>query len=252
MNGEPTTRAAGSCAGRVAAEFVGTALLLATVVGSGVMGERLAAGNTALALLANALATSAMLVALIVTFGGISGARFNPLVTLLDLTRGRLRGDAALAEILGQFGGAFVGVVAAHAMFGLPPFAASLHARAGAAQLLSEGVATFGLIVVVGVGGDRATTLLPLAVGGYVGAGYWFTSSTCFANPAVTLARSLSDTFAGIRPADVPGFLLAQLGGAAVAALFVRGWSPASRVSVARPGPATSGVAEPVRPDASR
>ncbi len=224
MNGRPSAHPS-SAARAVAAEAFGSALLLATVVGSGVMGERLAGGSAAVALLANTLATSAMLFALIAVLGGVSAARLNPLVTLLALARGRLRLAQAAAEIVAQVVGAVVGVVAAHAMFDLPLFETSRHVRAGAAQLLSEGIATLGLVVVVGVGAERARTQLPLAVSSYVAAGYWFTASTCFANPAVTLARSLSDSFAGIRPHDVPGFLVAQFVGAAFGGVLVHWWT---------------------------
>jgi glycerol uptake facilitator-like aquaporin len=213
----------------IAAEAVGTMLLLAAVVGSGVMAERLAAGNDALALLANTLATGAMLVALIAAFGGISGAHFNPLVTAVEWSRRRIAPRRAAGYVAAQCAGAIAGVFAAHAMFGLPLVQAGTHARAGLPQLLSEGIATAGLLVVAGLTGARAAPLAPLAVGGYVAAGYWFTSSTCFANPAVTLARSLSDSFAGIRPADVPPFLLAQVLGAAVGGALVAAWTSPDR-----------------------
>jgi glycerol uptake facilitator-like aquaporin len=218
---------------RVAAEAVGSALLAATVVGSGIMGERLAGGNAAIALLANSLATAAMLVALIAAFAGVSGARFHPLVTLLELARRRIAPRAAAAEIFAQFAGMAAGVVAANAMFGLPLVEFSTHARTGPPQWFSEGVATCGLIVVIGLCAARAARWLPFAVAGYVAAGYWFTASTCFANPAVTVARCLSNTFAGIRPADVPGFLLAQVAGAAAGGLLVAWWTRADRRAVA-------------------
>jgi glycerol uptake facilitator-like aquaporin len=204
---------------RAVAEMVGTAFLVASVVGSGVMAEQLAGGSVALALLANAAATGAMLVALVATFGELSGAHFNPLVTLLELVRRRTSGRAAAAYVAAQLVGGALGVVGAHAMFGLPLVAASHHARAGAPQLLSELVATSGLILVVGLVGGKPSA--PFVVGGYVVAGYWFTASTCFANPVVTLARSASDTFSGIRPIDVGPFLAAQVVGAAVAAMLV-------------------------------
>lgn len=211
-----------SVARRCVAEAVGTALLLATVVGSGIMGERLAGGNVAIALLANTLATGAGLVALILTFGSISGAHFNPAVTLCDASQGGIPWREVPAYITAQFTGALIGVATANLMFELPVFFASQHARRGVAQLLSEFVATFGLLAVIwGCVRLRSSAATPFAVGAYITAAYWFTASTSFANPAVTLARSASDTFAGIRPIDVPGFMAAQLLGAAAArALF--------------------------------
>ena len=207
---------------RTSAEFVGTALLLATVVGSGIAGERLAAGNVALALLANTVATGAALVALILTFGPISGAHFNPAVTLADASRGGLPWREAFAYVAAQVAGAFAGVAAAHLMFGEPIFFASHHIRAGRAQLFSEFVATFGLLSIVWGCARRRSEVAPFAVGAYITAAYWFTASTSFANPAVTLARSVSDTFAGIRPVDVPPFVVAQLAGAVAATLLFR------------------------------
>ena len=202
---------------RVVSEAVGTAFLLAAVVGSGIMAERLSAGNVAIALLANTVATGAALVALILTFGPISGAHFNPAVTLADASQGNLPWREVPGYIAAQILGAFAGVAAANAMFGEPVFFASRHARAGDAQILSEFVATFGLLAVIwGCAGLRAGAV-PFAVGAYITAAYWFTASTSFANPAVTLARSASDTFAGIRLADVPGFIAAELAGAAAA-----------------------------------
>lgn len=201
---------------RAVAETFGTGLLVATVIGSGIMGERLAGGNVAVALLANTLATGAGLVALILTFGPISGAHFNPAVTLADAIQGGLRWRDVPVYVIAQLIGAFIGVAAANVMFGLPVFFVSHHARAGVAQLLSEVIATFGLLAVIRGCARRGATV-PFAVGAYITAAYWFTSSTSFANPAVTLARSLSDTFAGIRPADVPAFVVAQLVGAAAA-----------------------------------
>jgi glycerol uptake facilitator-like aquaporin len=206
----------------VVAEAVGTALLLAAVVGSGIMAERLAGGNVALALLANTLATGAALVALILTFGPISGAHFNPAVTLADAWQGGLAWSTVPSYVGAQVAGAFAGVALAHLMFEEPLFSASRHARAGLPQLVSEAVATFGLLAVIwGCVRSRAAAV-PFAVAAYITAAYWFTSSTSFANPAVTLARSASDTFAGIRPADVPGFIVAQLVGAAAATLLFR------------------------------
>jgi glycerol uptake facilitator-like aquaporin len=213
------TAASDLMARRITAEAVGTALLLAAVVGSGIMGERLAGGNTAIALLANTLATGAMLVALILTFVPISGAHFNPAVTLADASRGGLPWREVPGYIVAQIAGAFAGVAMAHAMFGLPLFGASRHMRGGGAQVFSEFIATFGLLAIIW-GCTRLQA--PFAVGAYITGAYWFTASTSFANPAVTLARSASDTFAGIRPADVPGFVVAQLAGAAAATLLFR------------------------------
>jgi glycerol uptake facilitator-like aquaporin len=207
---------------RLAAEAVGTALLLAAVVGSGIMGERLAGGNIAIALLANTLATGAMLVALILTFGPISGAHFNPAVTLADASQGGLPWSEVTGYIAAQLAGAFAGVAAAHLMFGNAVFSASRHARSGAAQMFSEFVATFGLLAVILGCARFRSSAVPFAVGAYITGAYWFTSSTSFANPAVTLARAATDTFAGIRPADAPGFILAQLAGAAAATLLFR------------------------------
>ena len=208
---------------RAVAEFVGTAMLLAAVVGSGIMGERLAAGNAAIALLANTIATGAALVALILTFGPISGAHINPAVTLADAWQRGLAWRDVPVYIFAQVGGAFAGVAVAHLMFGLPLFFASRHARSGAAQAFSEFVATFGLLAVIWGCVRLRSSAVPFAVAAYITAAYWFTASTSFANPAVTLARSASDTFAGIRPVDAPVFIVAQLAGAfAATALF--GW----------------------------
>jgi glycerol uptake facilitator-like aquaporin len=208
---------------RLVAEAVGTALLLAAVVGSGIMGERLAGGNLAVALLANTVATGAALVALIFTFGSISGAHFNPAVTLADASQGGLPWRDVPLYITAQVAGAFAGVVAAHVMFEVPLFFASRHARSGPAQVFSEFVATFGLLAVIFGCARLRADAVPFAVAAYITAAYWFTASTSFANPAVTLARSATDTFAGIRPADAPAFVVAQLLGAGAAtALF--GW----------------------------
>ena len=206
---------------RAASEAVGTAMLLAAVVGSGIMGERLAGGNVAIALLANTVATGAALVALILTFGPISGAHFNPAVTVADASQGGLAWSAVPIYVVAQVVGAFAGVAIAHVMFGEPLFAASRHARDGLPQLVSEFVATFGLLAVIwGCVRSRAD-MVPFAVAAYITAAYWFTASTSFANPAVTMARAATDTFAGIRPADAPGFIIAQLaGGGAATALF--------------------------------
>jgi glycerol uptake facilitator-like aquaporin len=207
---------------RLVAEGVGTALLLAGVVGSGIMGERLAGGNVALALLANTVATGAVLVALILTFGPISGAHLNPAVTLADAWAGGLPWAEVPGYLLVQVGGAFAGVASAHLMFGEPLFALSHHARPGLPQLWSEFVATFGLLAVIRGGVRQRSAALPFAVGAYITAAYWFTASTSFANPAVTLARAATDTFAGIRPLDAPGFVLAQMLGAGTATVLFR------------------------------
>jgi len=209
---------------RVVAELIGTAMLLAAVVGSGIMAERLAGGNVAVALLANTIATGAALVALILTFGTISGAHFNPAVTVCDAwQKGITRRDAA-AYVTAQIVGAFAGVAAANVMFELPVLFASQRVRTGAAQLFSEFVATFGLLAVIwGCSRLRSSIVAPFAVAAYIVAAYWFTASTSFANPAVTLARSMSDTFAGIRLADAPAFIIAQFLGA-IAATVLFGW----------------------------
>jgi glycerol uptake facilitator-like aquaporin len=207
---------------RATAEAIGTAMLLAAVVGSGIMGERLAGGNTAIALLANTLATGAALVALILAFGEISEAHFNPVVSLASAWQGDLGWRDVPVYVAAQILGAFVGIAAAHVMFSLPVFSASRHIRAGGAQLFSEFIATFGLLAVIRGCGRFRSQAVPFAVGAYIAAAYWFTASTSFANPAVTLARSLTDTFAGIRPVDAPGFILSQLAGAAAATMLFR------------------------------
>jgi glycerol uptake facilitator-like aquaporin len=211
---------------RAVAEALGTALLLAAVVGSGIMGDRLAGGNAAIALLANTIATGAALVALILTFGPISGAHFNPVVTLADASQRGLAWREVPVYLAAQIIGAFAGVAAAHLMFGEPLFFASRHVRSGSAQLFSEFVATFGLLSVIWGCARLRSSAAPFAVGAYITAAYWFTASTSFANPAVTLARSASDTFAGIRPADAPGFVVAQLAGAAAATALFRWLAP--------------------------
>jgi glycerol uptake facilitator-like aquaporin len=207
---------------RLIAEALGAAFLLAAVVGSGIMGERLANGNVAIALLANTLATGAALVALILTFGPISGAHFNPVVTLADASQGGLPWPEAPGYIVAQVAGAFLGVVCAHRMFALPLISISQHARSGSSQMFSEFIATFGLLAVIWGCVRFRSSAVPFAVGAYITAAYWFTASTSFANPAVTLARCVSNTFAGIRPSDVPGFIIAQLLGAAAATLVFR------------------------------
>ena len=216
-----------SLARRTVAEAIGTAMLLAAVVGSGIMGERLAVGNVAIALLANTIATGAALVALILAFGPISGAHFNPVVTLADAAMGGLKWGEAPCYLIAQFAGALAGVAAAHLMFGTPIFFASHHARSGVAQMFSEFIATFGLLAVIWGCTRRRSEAVPFAVGAYITAAYWFTASTSFANPAVTLARSASDTFAGIRPSDVPAFIAAQVLGGAAATLLFRWLVPA-------------------------
>jgi glycerol uptake facilitator-like aquaporin len=220
---------------RLVAEALGTALLLAIVIGSGIMGERLAAGNAALALLANAIATGAGLVVLILMFGAISGAHFNPAVTISDAWQKNLPLSDVLPYILAQVAGAFAGVAVAHLMFNEPIFFASVHVRTGIAQWWSEFVATFGLIGVIIACSRSRPGATPFAVALYITAAYWFTSSTSFANPAVTLARAASNTFAGIRPADVPGFVVAQLLGAiAATGLFCWLYPAAAKDACAR------------------
>ncbi|MCC6737583.1 MAG: aquaporin [Planctomycetia bacterium] len=204
----------------VAAEAGGTAFLLAAVVGSGIMGERLSGGSVGLALLANSLATGAALVALVAAFGPVSGAHFNPAVTLAEAWRGALAPGRAAAYVAAQVAGAVGGVAAAHAMFGGAIVQASSTARPGARLWFAEFVATVGLLAIVrGVSAARSA-LAPLAVGAYIASAYWFTASTSFANPAVTFARCWTDTFAGIRPADAPAFVAAQLAGAAFSAVL--------------------------------
>ena len=227
------------------AEGLGTALLLATVVGSGIMGEQLAAGNVAMALLANTIATGAGLAALVLTFGSISGAHFNPAVTLADASQGGLSWREVPYYLLAQVLGAFVGVAVAHLMFREPAlFFASRHERSGIAQLVSEFVATFGLLSVIWGCARRRPGAVAFAVGAYITAAYWFTSSTSFANPAVTLARAASDTFAGIRPIDAPGFIVAQLLGAAASTMLFR-WLVPAQPQVASAVPDRPGQAPP-------
>ena len=209
------------------AEALGTAFLLAAVVGSGIMGEQLAGGNVAIALLANTLATGAALVALILTFGPISGAHFNPLVSLADASQSGITWAAAARYVVAQIVGALVGVAVAHLMFAKPVFAVSTHARSGISQAFSESVATFGLLSVIWGCSRRDPKLVAFAVGAYITGAYWFTASTSFANPAVTIARTLTDTFAGIRPADAPAFILAQVVGATGATIAFRWLVPA-------------------------
>lgn len=212
---------------RAVSEGLGTAFLLAAVVGSGIMGERLAGGNVALVLLVNTIATGAALVALILTFGPISGAHLNPAVTLADAALRGLPWREVPVYLAAQVAGAFLGVAVAHTMFDHALFAASVQVRAGPAQLVSEFVATFGLLAVIWGCVRSRPGAVPFAVGAYITAAYWFTASTSFANPAVTLARAATDTFSGIRPVDAPGFVLAQLLGAAAATALMRWLVPA-------------------------
>jgi glycerol uptake facilitator-like aquaporin len=207
---------------RLLAEALGSALLLATVIGSGIMGERLSGGNTALALLGNTLATGAMLFVLIAMLGPISGAHLNPAVTAVFALRGELPPAQALGYAVVQLAGAVAGVLAAHLMFEVDLFQVSAKVRAGPAQWFSEAVAAFGLVTVILATRKVDPPAVAGSVGLYIAAGYWFTASTSFANPAVTAARALSDTFAGIRPFDVPPFVIAQLIGAAFALLVCR------------------------------
>jgi len=209
------------------AEATGTALLLTAVVGSGIMGERLAGGNVALALLANTIATGAALVAIILTFGWVSGAHLNPAVTIVDAMQHGLSWSEVPGYVVAQIAGAFLGVMVAHLMFGEPVFAWSDHVRAGLPQMFSEFVATFGLVSVIWGCARKRPDVVPFAVGAYIVAAYWFTASTSFANPAVTLARAATNTFAGIRPVDVVPFIVAQMLGAAAAAALFRWLVPA-------------------------
>ena len=212
---------------RFAAELTGTALLLIAVVGSGIMGERLAAGNAALALLANSLATGAALVAIILAFGELSGAHLNPVVSVARAWEKALTWRDAGAYVVAQLAGAVLGVVVAHAMFGEPMIVTGTQVRSGPGQWLGEAVATFGLLAVIwGCSRTRASAV-PFAVGAYITGAYWFTVSTSFANPAVTIARAATDTFAGIRPVDVPAFVVAQCVGAAAATVLFAWLMPA-------------------------
>lgn len=202
---------------RLLAEALGSAMLLATVVGSGIMGEKLAGGNVAIALLGNTIPTGAMLVVLILIFGPISGAHFNPAVTLAMALRRSFAWTELAPNAAAQLAGGIIGVWTAHLMFDLPVFQLSQHVRSGTGQWIAEAVATFGLLLTIFGCVARAPAAVPYAVGLYITAAYWFTASTSFANPAVTIARSLSDTFAGIAPSCVPGFIIAQLIGMAAA-----------------------------------
>jgi glycerol uptake facilitator-like aquaporin len=218
---------------RVVAEACGTAMLLVAVVGSGIMAERLSGGNVALALLANSLATGGALLALILAFGPISGAHFNPAVTVADASQGGLPWREVPAYLLAQVLGAFLGVAMAHGMFELPVFAGSTHVRAGGGQILGEALATFGLLCVIWGSSRTHPASVAFAVAAYITGAYWFTSSTSFANPAVTLARAATDTFAGIRLADVPGFLAGQAAGALAATALYRWLAPRAMAEVA-------------------
>jgi glycerol uptake facilitator-like aquaporin len=222
---------------RCVCEGLGTGLLVAAVVGSGIMGERLAGGNIAIALLANTMATGAALVALIVTFSSLSGAHFNPAVSLAIALRGMMPWREVPFYVMAQFAGALLGTILAHLMFGHAWYAASVHQRSGPPQLLSEFVATFGLLCVIwGCVRTRSTLATPVAVAAYIVAAYWFTASTSFANPAVTVARSITDTFSGIRPTDIPGFISAQVAGA-VAATLLFAWLDRERLSAPQSAP---------------
>jgi glycerol uptake facilitator-like aquaporin len=216
----------GSLHRRVIAEFLGTAFLVAGVVGSGIMAERLANGNIAIALLANTIATGATLVALILTFGPISGGHFNPAVSVATAMESRITMTECAAYMAFQIVGGIAGTITAHLMFSLPVVSLSHHERSGPAQLFSEFVATFGLVTVTWGCSRARSAAVPFAVGAYITAAYWFTASTSFANPAVSIARCLSDTFAGIRAADVPLFVVAQLLGAVAATLLFRWLAP--------------------------
>ena len=231
---------------RLAVEALGTALLLAVVVGSGIMGERLAGGNDAIALLGNSIATGAALVVLILVFGAISGAHFNPAVTLAFSLRREIAGRDAVLYVVVQVAGGLAGVMAAHLMFGEPLLVEGIKSRTGGGQWLGEFVATFGLLATI-LGCLRARPeAVPWAVGLFITAGYWFTSSTSFANPAVTIARSFTDTFSGIAPGDAPGFIAAQVAGA-LAATAVFGWLWAER----RPGGSSSSSSTAAARDAA-
>jgi glycerol uptake facilitator-like aquaporin len=208
---------------RLAAEFLGTGFLVAAVVGSGIMGERLSGGNVAIALLANTIATGAALAALILALRPISGAHLNPVVSMAEAFRGGIAWKEAGLYIVAQISGGIAGTACANCMFALPAFSVSHHARTGAPQWFSEFVATFGLLLVIRTVGRFSPDWLPFAVAAFITAAYWFTASTSFANPAVAIARSLTDTFAGIRPSDVPAFLAAQLAGG-FSAILVSDW----------------------------
>ncbi|MDA8746784.1 aquaporin family protein [Litoreibacter sp.] len=212
-----------SLAQKLTAEFLGTAFLLATVIGSGIMGERLSGGNTAIALLSNTIPTGAILVVLITLYGPVSGAHFNPVVSLVFALRRELKRNEAVLYVLVQIAGGIVGVLAAHLMFEEQLFQLSQKVRSGGAQWFSEIVATFGLVLTILATLKARPSAVAMSVGLYITAAYWFTASTSFANPAVTIARSFSDTFAGIQPQDAPYFIAAQLIGG-IAALAYCNW----------------------------
>lgn len=232
---------------RLISELIGSLLLAATVVGSGIMAERLASGNLAVALLANTAATVAVLAALIALLGPISGAHFNPAVSLIEALRGKLTWSEAGSYAITQIAGCCAGALLAHAMFELPLWQASAHIRTGPAQWLAEAVATFGLLLVVL--GHRRSEDAPWMIAAWIGAAYWFTASTSFANPAITIARSLSDTFSGIRPLDVPAFIAAQLLGALAALGIARVLFPKS---AAAPTVVADGPVAPLRSSRNR
>ncbi len=213
---------------KLCSEALGTALLLAAIVGSGIMGDRLAQGNVAIALLANTIATGATLAALILTFGPVSGAHFNPAVTIADAALGGLPWKEVPGYLAAQIGGAMTGVACAHIMFGLPVYSVSYHARSGFAQAFSEFIATFGLLSVIWGCSRFRSSSVAYAVAAYITGAYWFTASTSFANPAVTLARSLTNTFAGVAPGDTPAFIVAELLGAGAATFTFRWLAPAA------------------------
>lgn len=215
---------------RVASETIGTTLLLVAIVGSGIMGERLAGGNVAIALLANSIATGGALIALILAFGPISGAHFNPVVTLTLAGTPALPWRVVPAYLAAQILGAIAGVWLAHGMFQVPIIEIGTHARTGAGQWIAEAVATFGLLIVIRGSARHSPIATPFAVAAYITGAYWFTASTSFANPAVTIARALTDSFAGIRPADAPAFILAQLVGGGMAATLFRWFDAAAPI----------------------
>jgi glycerol uptake facilitator-like aquaporin len=216
---------------RVVAEALGTFFLLAAVIGSGIMAERLASGNTAIALLANTVATGAALVALIIAFGPLSGAHFNPVVTLSFAWRRHVAWRDVPLYTLAQVLGGLLGVITANVMFGLPAILLSQHPRTGMAQLFSEFIATFGLVSIILAASRLHVAVIAVAVGAYITAAYWFTASTSFANPVVTGGRCLSDTFTGIRATDAPGFMLAQFAGGFAAAVLCRWLMPAEELN---------------------
>jgi len=219
---------------RLAAEFLGTAFLLAAVIGSGIMAQRLAGGNVALALLCNTLATGAILPVIILMFGSVSGAHFNPAVSLAFALRGELPWSNAALYVAAQVIAAICGALIAHLMFALPVWQISTTARTGGGQWLAEAVATFGLLLTIFGCLARVPVAVPYAVGLYITSAYWFTASTSFANPAVTIARSLTDTFAGIAPMGVAPFILAQLAGMCAAVAVARGLWPRTAPALAK------------------